>query len=40
MALAFLIGRLIFGGFFLFNGVNHLLSYGQMVQYTAAKGVR
>ena len=39
MALAFLIGRLIFGGFFLFNGVNLLLTHAQSTQYAAAKGV-
>ena len=35
----FLLGRLIFGGFFLFNGLNHFLSYSMMTQYAAAKGV-
>src|SRR6266852_5959813 len=39
MALAFLIGRLIFGGFFLINGVNLFLSHAQATQYAAAKGV-
>ena len=39
MALAFLIGRLIFGGFFLFNGVNLVLMHAQSAQYAAAKGV-
>jgi len=39
MALAFLIGRLIFGGFFLYNGVNMLLTYALATQYAAAKGV-
>ena len=39
MALAFLIGRLIFGGFFLYNGVNMLLTLPQATQYAAAKGV-
>jgi putative oxidoreductase len=39
MALAFLIGRLIFGGFFLLNGVNLFLMHAQAVQYAAAKGV-
>jgi hypothetical protein len=39
MAVAFLIGRLIFGGCFLYNGVNMLLTHPQATQYAAAKGV-
>ena len=39
MADLFLLGRLIFGGFFLFSGVNHFLSVASMAQYTGAKGV-
>lgn len=39
MAAAFLIGRLIFGGYFVFNGLNHFLSYQMFVQFAAAKGV-
>jgi putative oxidoreductase len=35
----FLVGRMIFGGFFLYNGANHFLSHAMFVQYTAAKGV-
>ena len=35
----FLMGRLIFGGFFLFNGANHFLMNAMMVQYASAKGV-
>lgn len=35
----FLLGRMIFGGFFLYNGANHFLSNTMFVQYTAAKGV-
>jgi putative oxidoreductase len=35
----FLMGRMIFGGFFLYNGANHFLSNAMFVQYTAAKGV-
>ena len=27
----FLIGRLIFGGFFLYNGINHLINKDQLV---------
>jgi len=36
---AFLAGRLIVGGFFLFNGLNHFLSYAMFVQAAASKGV-
>lgn len=35
----FLIGRMIFGGFFLYNGANHFLSNAMFGQYAAAKGV-
>lgn len=35
----FLLGRLMFGGFFLYNGANHFLMNATMVQYAAAKGV-
>jgi uncharacterized membrane protein YphA (DoxX/SURF4 family) len=35
----FLLGRLVFGGFFLYNGANHFLMNAMMVQYAAAKGV-
>jgi putative oxidoreductase len=35
----FLLGRLIFGGFFLYNGANHFLMNATLVQYAAAKGV-
>jgi uncharacterized membrane protein YphA (DoxX/SURF4 family) len=35
----FLIGRLIFGAYFVFNGLNHLFLNAQMAQYAAAKGV-
>ena len=34
-----LLGRLIFGGFFLYNGANHFLMNATMVQYAAAKAV-
>jgi putative oxidoreductase len=39
MAGAFLIGRLLFGGVFLFSGFNHFLSLAQEAQFAAAKGV-
>ena len=34
----FVLGRAIFGGFFLYNGINHLLHEKMMSQYAAAKG--
>jgi putative oxidoreductase len=39
MLIAFLIGRLVFGGYLLFSGLNHFMSHGTMAQYAAAKGV-
>ena len=39
MAVAFLIGRLIVGAFFIYNGLNHFLSLAMMAQFAAAKGV-
>jgi putative oxidoreductase len=35
----FLIGRLLFGGLFLYNGINHFLNYSTLRGYTAYKGV-
>ena len=39
MKAPFLIGRLLFGGFFLSNGINHLRNRQEMAPYAAAKGV-
>ena len=39
MKAPFLLGRLIFGGFFLYNGINHFQHRKEMAQYAAAKGV-
>ena len=39
MNAAFLIGRLVFGGFFAYNGINHFRNHGQLAQYTGSKGV-
>lgn len=39
MKAPFLIGRMILGGFFVYNGVNHLLKAKQMGQYAESKGV-
>ena len=35
----FLLGRIIFGGYFLYNGMNHFVSMAMMVQYAGSKGV-
>jgi uncharacterized membrane protein YphA (DoxX/SURF4 family) len=39
MKTPFLIGRILFGGFFLYNGINHLRERRNMASYTASKGV-
>jgi uncharacterized membrane protein YphA (DoxX/SURF4 family) len=39
MKFAFLLGRLIFGGFFLYSGINHFRARRQMVDYARTKGV-
>jgi putative oxidoreductase len=39
MKAPFLIGRLLFGGFFLYNGINHLRQRKNMAQYAASKNV-
>ena len=39
MKAPFLLGRLIFGGFFLYNGIHHFQERKQMAQYAATKGV-
>jgi putative oxidoreductase len=39
MRALFMLGRAIFGGFFLYNGINHLQHSDQMAPYAAAKGV-
>lgn len=39
MKAPFLIGRMLFGGFFLYNGINHLRSAKEMAPYAGAKGV-
>ena len=35
----FLLGRAIFGGFFIYNALNHLMNTETMSQYAASKGV-
>lgn len=39
MKAPFLIGRLIFGGFFVYNGINHIVNRKQLAEYTRAKNV-
>lgn len=39
MKAPFLIGRLIFGGFFLYNGINHLKERKTLAQYAESKNV-
>ncbi len=39
MKALFFLGRAIFGGFFLYNGVNHFKQRPAMAQYAASKGV-
>jgi putative oxidoreductase len=35
----FLLGRIVFGGFFLYNGINHIKERESMQQYAASKNV-
>ena len=39
MKAPFLLGRLVYGGFFLYNGIHHFQDRKNMAQYAAAKGV-
>jgi uncharacterized membrane protein YphA (DoxX/SURF4 family) len=39
MKLPFTLGRLVFGGFFLYNGINHFLQRKQMSRYAESKHV-
>lgn len=39
MKAPFLIGRLLFGGYFLYNGINHFRQTRMLAQYAGAKGV-
>ena len=36
---AFLIGRLLFGGYFLYNGINHFKHRNMLAQYAGSKNV-
>lgn len=40
MKAPFLLGRLIFGGYFLYNGINHFRNREMLAQYAASKNVR
>jgi putative oxidoreductase len=39
MRVPFVLGRLLFGGYFIVSGINHFKNKGQLAQYTAAKNV-
>ncbi|HLI83966.1 MAG TPA: hypothetical protein VKV17_08610 [Bryobacteraceae bacterium] len=39
MKAAFLIGRILFGGFFLYNGIEHFRKRKSMADYTRAKEI-
>jgi uncharacterized membrane protein YphA (DoxX/SURF4 family) len=39
MKAAFLLGRMIFGGFFLYSGIHHFQERKSMAQYSSAKNV-
>lgn len=39
MKTPFLLGRILFGGFFLYNGINHLLHHEKMTPHVESKGV-
>lgn len=39
MKAPFLIGRLLFGGFFLYNGINHFRQHKALAQYAQSKNV-
>jgi putative oxidoreductase len=39
MKLPYYLGRFVFGGFFLYNGINHLIQRKALAQYVDAKNV-
>jgi len=39
MNVLFLIGRIVFGGFFIWNGIHHFADLGQMTAYSRSKGI-
>ena len=36
MKAPFILGRLIFGGYFIYNGINHFLEIKKMTQYAGS----
>ncbi|MCZ2077351.1 MAG: DoxX family protein [Bryobacteraceae bacterium] len=39
MSFVFFLGRVLFGGYFLYNGIHHFRNHESLTQYAAAKGV-
>lgn len=39
MDILFLVGRIIFGGYFVMMGMNHFMKMGMMTQYAQSKGI-
>ena len=39
MNIAILLGRIIVGIFYLYNGINHFIKFGAMIEYAKFKGV-
>ena len=39
MDILFLLGRVLFGGYFVFNAINHFTKSGALVAYASSKGV-
>jgi putative oxidoreductase len=39
MRIPFLLGRMLFGGYFVMSGINHFKQTSQLAQYAGAKGV-
>jgi putative oxidoreductase len=39
MKIAFLVGRIIVGIFYLYNGINHFIRFGALTEYAKFKGV-
>ncbi len=39
MDVLFLIGRILLGAYYLYNGIHHFTALGSMTQYTASQGV-
>ena len=40
MRAAYLVGRFLLGGFFLYNGINHFKEREQLAQYAGSKGIQ